>query len=150
VAIGFGLTTFSDVPGGGPQLVPGFWASSMSTLGFMLAVLGATVGIFTLISLALTRWDRQLRARRVYALTDQRAIFWSPVSGTQAFTVRVFPRGSIKPELIERTEYPDGSGTLSLQGRFRDHGNFEGVAEVRRIEEMVRRYLVASDPSTTP
>jgi hypothetical protein len=83
-------------------------------------------------------------------VTDRRAIIWSPVAGSDAVRVHLFPRGSIKPEQIERTQFPDGSGSLSIQGTSTHHGRFEGIADVRRVEALVRRFPVAPEPGSAP
>ena len=124
--------------------------AALVTFGIVFGFVGSIIGFFTIASLASTARARRLRSRRIYALTDRRAILWTPVAGSDAVTVHVYPRGSIKPGQIERTQFPDGSGTLALGGGYSAHGNFEGIADVRRVEELVRRFLVAPDPNSAP
>ena len=124
--------------------------ATLITFAIVFLMIGSLIGIFTIASLVSTARVRRLRSRRIYAVTDRRAILWTPVDGSDAVTVHVYPRGSIKPGQIERTQFPDGSGTLALLGGYSAHGNFEGIANVRRVEELVRRFLVAPDPDPAP
>ena len=124
--------------------------AALVTFGIAIGFVGSLIGFFTVASLASTARARRLRSRRIYAVTDRRAILWTPVAGSDAVTVHAYPRGSIKPGQIERTQFPDGSGTLALQGGYSAHGNFEGIADVRRVEELVRRFLIAPDPDPAP
>ena len=124
--------------------------ATLITFAIIFLMIGSLIGIFTIGGLVSTKRDRRLRARRIYAVTDRRAILWTPVAGSDAVTVHAYPRGSIKPGQVERTQFPDGSGTLALQGGYSAHGNFEGIADVRRVEELVRRFLIAPDPDPAP
>ncbi len=124
--------------------------TGLSSTGIIFGAVGMLIGFGTLVSLVAEVRERRLLGRRVYALTDRRAILWSPVAGSEAVTVHVYPRGSIRPEQIERTQFPDGGGTLAILGGFSIHGKFEGIADVRRVEELVRRFLVAPGPGPAP
>ena len=93
--------------------------------------------------------QKQLKGR-IYALTDRRAIIWCPDPGSRAIAVHTFPRGSIKVEDIKRTQYVDGSGSVLIRPMHLDPSGFLGIADVRRVEEMVRRFLVADGPGSTP
>jgi len=124
--------------------------AGLTAIGIIFGTVGMLLGFGTLASLVGAVRERRLRGRRFYALTDRRAIVWSPVAGSDAVTVHVYPRGSIRPEQIERTQFPDGGGTLAILGGFSIHGKFEGIAEARRVEELVRRFLVAPGPGPAP
>lgn len=124
--------------------------AALITFSIAFGAVGSVIGLFTLAAWNTARGERRLRGRRFYALTDRRAIVWSPVAGSDAVTVHVYPRGSIRPEQIERTQFPDGGGTLSILGGYSALGKFEGIADVRRVEGLVRRFLVAPGPDPAP
>ena len=90
---------------------------------------------------------RDREGQELYALSDRRALIWQPVVGSSGVTVRQYPRGSIRHTSIERLEYPDGSGDL-LFGTGYPQPGFRGVAEVRRLDDLVRHVLI--DPSLPP
>lgn len=97
------------------------------------------------------RSERARKANTLYALTDRRAIIWSPVPSPNrgAFRVDTIPRGGFAA--VHRVEFPDGSGDVVFRDRvvgadfevFSSLG-FYGIAEVRRVEEQVRRTLIES------
>ncbi len=94
--------------------------------------------------------ERRKLAGQIYALTDRRAIIWIPTKNL-AFAVHTYQRGMIKSDLLHRIEYPDGSGDVRLCGHPSFyHSGFQGIADVRRVEQLVRRFLIASDPGSTP
>ncbi len=86
--------------------------------------------------------DRARLAGQVYALTDRRAMIWVP-GGRSAVAVYTFQQGTIGGNELHRVQYPDGSGDVLFQGHyFGGPCGFIGVADVRRVEELVRRFLV--------
>lgn len=127
--------------------------SEVPVLG-IVAVISALVGLGTGIALAVAIVDR-VQARRpsswaTYALTDRRAILWSPREGTKAVEVFTFPGQSLLG--LHRIEYPDGSGDVLFQEEKRypwDSRGFLGIADVRRVESLARPILVDPDPRRT-
>jgi len=98
--------------------------------------------------------ERVKRSGTLYALTDRRAIIWLPEPRLGAVKVYTVTRGSL--EGVHRLEFSDGSGDLLF--RLKGHRPeveswgptaFEGIAEVRRVEEQVRRTLVVSPPGVS-
>ncbi len=119
---------------------------------FLVGVVSGLVGVVTsLVWLGahVDRWTGRHRAlRRTYALTDRRAIIWVPRRTSTAVEVFAFHRGSIKN--LNRVEFPDGSGDVRF-GNPHDESylgptGFEKIAEVRRVEELVRRTLIDPVP----
>jgi hypothetical protein len=118
--------------------------------GVIAGIIGFLVLIGTLGSWISEGSGRALIKRRCYALTDRRAIVWNPRAGSKAVEVYSFHRGRVKD--VHRTEYPDGSGDVIFalkDARYdeSESGRFVGVAEVRRVEDLVRRVLVQQDSS---
>jgi hypothetical protein len=121
------------------------------TLGLMLGI-GDVVLILGLVSSRLhKRYERARMAGTLYALTDRRAIIWTPESSSGAFKVVTIPRGAVSG--VHRVQYPDGSGDVLFKAKgsvfqydeeYWGPSGFLGVAEVRRVEEQVRRTLVDS------
>jgi hypothetical protein len=119
-----------------------------ATIGLISGIIGFLFLISTLGSWVAGGAGRSIVQKRCYALTDRRAIVWIPRTGSRAVEVHSFARGRIKD--VHRAEYPDGSGDviLTLQEPRYDEvqsGSFLGVAEVRRVEDLVRRVLIAHD-----
>jgi hypothetical protein len=117
-------------------------------IGVISGIIGFLILIGTLARLVSEGAGRALVKKRCYALTDRRAIVWNPRPGSKAVEVYSIPRGRIKD--VHRAEYPDGSGDVifALQDPGYDEsqsGGFLGVAEVRRVEDLVRRVLIAHD-----
>lgn len=88
------------------------------------------------------------RGGTLYALTDRRAIIWSP-ERRGAVKFETVARGSITG--VYRREFPDGTGDVLFRGpgynpelEYDGPTGFESVADVRRVEEQVRRTLVDS------
>lgn len=117
----------------------------------LVGVLSGAIGLFVLIGtvsvLIRKGIERQQLASRVYALTDRRAIIWCPQGGSTGVKVHTLSRGSISASDIHRIQYPDGSGDVIVQ--YGDPTGFTGVSDVRRVEELVRRFLVV-DPGPEP
>lgn len=115
----------------------------------LLGLAAALVAFFTCAGLAngvsQRRNERAKREGTLFALTDRRAIIWVPEAATGAVAVHTVPRGHVAR--VHRLEYPDGSGdvvlTFSANGYdWQFPSKFEGVADVRRVEEQVRRTLI--------
>jgi hypothetical protein len=89
-----------------------------------------------------------MMAANLYALTDSRAIIWSP-SG-RGVTVSSVRRGRVKS--VHRVEYADGSGSVffntPITNPYGVPSGFMEVHDARRVEALVRLHLIA-DPSTT-
>lgn len=121
-----------------------------------LAIVGLLAGIFGLLCFvgAVASWLSNLAeggAARgsMYALTNRRALIRKPRRGTRATEVHTIKAGTVRN--IHRVEYPDGSGDVILTVDSQDWMTptaFEGVAEVRRIEDLARRVLLHSDRAT--
>lgn len=92
-------------------------------------------------------------AQRLYALTNRRAIVWLPARPRGAVRVVSIPRGKVRT--VHRIEFPDGSGDvifttpgmaveteMTLDTPYVVPAGFHGVADVRRVEEQVRRVLI--------
>ena len=99
-------------------------------------------------------WNRRVELRRkaniCYAITDRRAIAWLPEPQPDAVRVISLRRGRIKN--VERVERSDGSGNLEFSWprvpypSWRLSG-FEHIPEVRRVEQIVRNYLMQDERS---
>jgi hypothetical protein len=78
-------------------------------------------------------------AQRLYALTDRRAIVWQPVPASEAITVTSYHPKQI--ENLHRVENPDGSGDVKFSGSGPWGVGFDSIADVRRVEDLVRMNL---------
>ncbi len=115
----------------------------------LIGTIGGSLGGVGMIGGWLSRSsERTKAAQSLYALTDRRVIIRKPRRGTDAVEVYTSPRGKIRD--VHRVEYSDGSGDVicgvSEEMWWGACCNLEGVAEVRRVEELVRRFLTAPDP----
>ncbi len=108
-----------------------------------LFVLGWLAGSFS------ERSDRPSRANHVDALTDQLAIIQTTNPKSLALTICSFPRGTIQPEQLHRVRHPDGSGDVLSQRSYTGLG-FLDMADVQRVESLVRRFLIATTAGSTP
>ncbi len=112
-------------------------------IAFLIAI-GAVAVFFE------KRSERRLLAGYLYALTDSRAITWSP-SG-KGVTVHSTFRGSVKG--VHRFEYADGSGSVLFDNTpVNTYGlgtGFYEIPDARRVEALVRLHLIGDDrtPST--
>ncbi len=95
-------------------------------------------------------WRRRAGVE-MYALTDRRALIWTPAERSTAVLVQQHLPGTIRPDQIERIEYPDGLGNLTWKPGSYQSGQdgFFGVAEIRRVDELVRRVLLKPVPAQT-
>ena len=99
-------------------------------------------------------WLKRRAQRTCYALTDQRAIIWVPgwFSGTE---VRSYQAAQL--DKMSRRDYADGSGDLIFEEvlsitRDSDSGlrsqrserGFLAIDNVREVEELIRRTLLAA------
>ncbi|HEX8203891.1 MAG TPA: hypothetical protein VF590_25675 [Isosphaeraceae bacterium] len=124
----------------------GGWASS----GVLAGVLGALATMMAILGWALDRDSRRRSTRSVYALTDRRAISWTPAEfQPQAVAIHSLGRGRVGH--IHRVEHPDGSGDV-LFGPRPDGAEavarlgFRAIPEARRVEELARTILIDPDP----
>ena len=121
----------------------------LQNIGIVLALMGGFGTIGALVGQSLNRASRwKVTVGIQYALTDRRAIIWRPVAGTAGVEVH-----SIGPSLVNsvhRLEYADGSGDVVLgleRGTMtRPPHQIEGVRDVRRVEDLVRRTLLRPEP----
>jgi hypothetical protein len=122
------------------------------TVGLFLGLVALIVGLFaalgTIAEFTRRAKKKKKRAATVYALTDRRALFWTPV-GEGSVAVHSVPRGGVS--IVYRVEHPDGTGDVMFDGNpdlFDYHygRRFADLSDVRRIEEQVRRILVVEKP----
>ena len=73
-------------------------------------------------------------------------MIWVPIGRSVAMKVHTFTRGSIKGQELHRVQYPDGSGDLFFRNEFLQPAGYLDVAEVRRVEDLVRRFLIDDIP----
>jgi len=118
--------------------------------GLAAFVFSGVITLLLAVAVGHRKSERVKKSGTLYALTDRRAIIWVPETSRGAVAVYTLVRGSVAN--VHRVEYPDGSGDVLLRVRgpqpFDSEpwgpAGFEGVAEVRRVEEQVRRTLVES------
>ena len=120
----------------------------------MLFLVVAAVIVLSLIAYWRSVIKRRLRDANVcYAVTDRRAIVWTPEPKRNVVEIRTIPRGDIRN--LVRVQAPDGSGSLSfaigpkastadIDVEWRPLG-FQHVPDVRRVEQIVRNNLMNSD-----
>jgi hypothetical protein len=101
------------------------------------------------------RDQERRKAKFLYAITDRRAIIWTPEPKKKGVRLRTLVRGQIAN--LERVQRPDGSGDLYFTGRshaapVEEFGwtafAFTNVHEVRRVEQIVRNNLIAFEQPT--
>jgi hypothetical protein len=96
-----------------------------------------------------SRAERRAAANVFYAVTDRRMISWVPVVAMRGVRVRSLPKSQIVD--VMRVQRSDGSGTLEFvcsaaTSRYNYHSNeFKDIAEVHRVEQIVRKNLIASE-----
>jgi hypothetical protein len=126
---------------------------SEMALGMVLVVVASLFGI-GLIGNWYSRIKRRTRDASVcYAITDRRAVIWTPESKGNAIRISTFPRGEIRN--LVRLQTPDGSGSLLFNTRTSDSTDgipvdwylygFRHVHEVRRVEQIVRNSLITGE-----
>ena len=121
-------------------------------VGWLLAfgITSSIVAFFTGMAWMNRRRVAFENANTFYALTDRRSIFWQP--GSEPESIKVYSVFRAEVVRVHRVEFPDGSGDVrfilkdprGLYERGRDEG-FTQIEDVRRVEELVRRTLVAAD-----
>jgi hypothetical protein len=143
--VGFGLALFYAIFGPLRQrLLIG------ESLIIMTGLVASLVGIIAALIAGGCWLDRWVNvggpSMKMYALTDSRALIWVPQKATGAVEVHTIARGSIKA--IHRLEYPDGSGDVKFDYSMDQHrygvSGFEGVSDVRDVEDLTRRTLIES------
>jgi hypothetical protein len=112
-------------------------AAGLATLGWIVG------GINSLL-------ERQRVTREAYALTDQRALIWTPGETRDAVQFFSHDRGHF--DRVHRVERPDGSGDLTFSnslGRFNPGPlQFREVADVKRVESLARQFVIVEPPET--
>lgn len=119
--------------------------------GLLASGLGLVVGIGSAGGWWLRRSSRARPRESLYALTDRRAITWQPEGRSDAIAVRSYTRGKFKD--VHRVEYPDGTGDVICNTPGDDYWatcRFEGVADVRRVEEIARHLFIGPGPEPGP
>lgn len=122
-------------------------------LGFAAGVVGFFVTVVTTCVWASRRAQWARTANTLHALTDRRAIIWTPVMNSDGIEVHTIERGRV--EKIHRVEYPDGSGDVILTypgdsvaynpDFVPERVGFKDIPEVRRVEDLLRKTLFAPD-----
>jgi hypothetical protein len=126
---------------------------SEMTLGVVLVVVASMFAI-GLIGNWIGRMKRYRNDATVcYAITDRRAIIWTPEPKSNAVRIRTFPRGEIRN--LVRVQAPDGSGSLLFAPRGIEstedfdanwsQDGFRHIRAVRRVEQIVRNNLMNSE-----
>jgi hypothetical protein len=116
--------------------------------GTLACLVGCVLIGGTIASWFLRRVGRLRMSHFCYAVTDRRAIIWSP-SRNGALRVVSLPRGRVKS--LARVEHPDGSGNLEFNGPNYSEYNpwyecaFQHIPEVRRVEQIVRHNLMKDE-----
>lgn len=91
------------------------------------------------------RSTRARLGRTLYALTDRRAIIWTPSGRPGGVAVHSISRSAVTK--VHRVEYPDGSGDVVFRQptdmeSIGTPSGFEMVPEVVRVERLVRESLL--------
>jgi hypothetical protein len=117
----------------------------------VLAVLCGIISLLTLVGTtrSFMQWRNELMQAigTCYALTDRRAIIWVPQDRWGAVAVHSVRCGQVYQ--VHRIERPDGSGdvvfsaTLLPGHRRNPLSGLFGVPEVRKVEDLTRRVLIA-------
>jgi hypothetical protein len=126
------------------------FAGLLSVIGVISGVIDFLILLGLFSSLVSDQPDRTSLAHQVYALTDRRAIIRLTDPKTLAVTVNSFHQGTIKSEDLHRVQYPDGSGNVVFRRGYGEPPGFLDVAEVQRVEGLIRRFLIAPTPGSTP
>lgn len=119
--------------------------TTLATVGVGSGIISFMIAIGLVASLFDKRAERKLLRGTLYALTDARAISWSPTGA--GLTVNSIRRGSLKG--IHRLEYADGSGSVIFDTPPAAPGGaapgFHEIPDVRRVEALVRLHLIGDD-----
>jgi hypothetical protein len=132
----------------------GIFGEAVATFA-MLPVLGTICALFAVVAtIAWTlggiasHFERRKVTRESYALTDRRALIWTP--GETRKSVNFFSHDVGHFDRVHRVERPDGSGVLNFsnsRGRRNPGPNaFREVADVKRVEALARQYLIQETP----
>ena len=112
-------------------------------IGTLLVCGGLSLAVAGVVVWRYRRSSGDPSASPFYALTDQRVISWSPHTRSEAVQVQSYERGQFID--VHRVELPDGSGDVICTRRAPevwDQFTMQGVTEVRRVEELIRRFFV--------
>jgi hypothetical protein len=119
--------------------------TTLATVGVGSGIISFLIGLGLIANMLDKRSERRLLKGTLYALTDARAITWSPTGG--ALTVQSIPRGSVKS--LHRMEYADGSGSVIFDNPASVQSGvvsgFREIPDARRVEALVRLYLIGDD-----
>jgi hypothetical protein len=104
------------------------------------------------------RREFRRKANILYAVTDRRAIVWTPEPKGDAIRIKTVDRGQI--QTLERVQRPNGSGDL-IFSTWKGHAmpdpdydcgwysfGFRDIHDVRRVEQVVRHNLVSIEKMT--
>jgi hypothetical protein len=121
---------------------------STMPVGIIFSLVGLGVSAGTVANWYNRGKSRRRQERVWYALTDRRAIIWIPEPDSESVRIVSLPGNQIKS--LERVERPDGSGSLEFTWPrvsrvlpWKPSG-FEHIAEVRRVEQIVRNHFEQS------
>jgi hypothetical protein len=129
-----------------------------SSIGVGLLFLGiaGVIVIGLIANWAGRRTEFRRKANILYAVTDRRAIVWTPERKGDAIRIKTVESGQITA--VERVQRPDGSGNLFFstgRGRFSPEQDFEwhdfgfiDIHDVRRVEQIVRNNLISTEKQT--
>ncbi len=117
--------------------------------GLSLLGIGCLVAIGMVAAWNSRRSERRRLSRVRYAVTDRRAIIWTPEPKGVAIRIQTLFQGQIRT--LVRVERPDGSGSLEFSRRPVDLDfewpvvGFQHIPDVRRVEQIIRNNLINSD-----
>lgn len=123
--------------------------------GCLFSTFGCLIGWFVVAGLWFQRNERIRMDDTLFAVTDRRALVWSPVGRSGSFHVLSVVLGRLTG--VSRLEHPDGTGDLLFgsENGYCDFGedcvrrpiSFQHVPNVRQVERIVRQNLL--NPDTT-
>jgi hypothetical protein len=101
---------------------------------------GSTLAFGTLLMWASRAVDLRRLRRRIYALTDRRAIIWYAEAGSAPVSL---PCETIESKYFKSVQYPHGYESVLLRRLDREPCGFLGVADAHLVVGLVRRHLLA-------
>lgn len=116
--------------------------------GLVFSLIGGIILTCTIASAVAKRMQAAREIGVSYAVTDRRAISWTPEESGDAVRVQSWLRGKIGD--VSRVERPDGSGSLEfalVTGSLHYWPSlvFKHIQEVRRVEQIVRHNLTTTN-----
>lgn len=125
-------------------------------VGLLFLGIACVIVIGLIANWAGRRTEFRRKANMLYAVTDRRAIVWTPVRKGDAIRIKTVERGQVMT--VERLQRSDGSGNLffsSGRGQLSPDEDFEwhefgfiDIHDVRRVEQIVRNNLVSTEKPT--